>query len=172
MLRVYLRKTENFTIGKFPAHFPAHIVEVINFVFVQCKPLLLIISLNIIDQDNGFRLFIGSKNILIKLFINPLKHWIVFRNFTGRKIFFYPGNAGNSHILSNLHSTCTPGCDHLASRTGKFFVYLEKGNRFRLTEQPNQSFLKFILNGMYCINGNDALRRSSEKSDHMSLSSI
>ena len=143
VLAVDLAEAEHLAVCKRTADLPGQTFQVGDFLLAQGQSLLLVIGCEVLYVYNLVRLLVNGKYILVQSFVKPLEHLVIHRNqctfrtsaldpgtlnrsffsasafVNGREVLLHPFNAGNVHVLGNLHGSCAPWSYHFPARTGE-----------------------------------------------------
>ena len=140
---INLSEAKDLAISKFPAKLSFHLMQVFYFFGGQREAFLLVVFLQILNADDGFRLLVDGKNILIQAVIKPLKHGVVVSILVlYGVVFLYSRNAFDGHVLRDFHRVGAPRRNHFAARSNEITLQVFFLFSIRFTIQPAE-FLDF-----------------------------
>ena len=143
MLTIDLSEAKDLAVSEFPAELTFHLMQVFYFFGGQREAFLLVVFLQILNADDGFRLLVDGKNILIQAVIKPLKHGVVVSILVlYGVVFLYSRNAFDGHVLRDFHRVSAPRRNHFAARSNEITLQVFFLFSIRFTIQPAE-FLDF-----------------------------
>ena len=169
VLRIELCKAEDFAIGEFSAELLFYSVEIFHFGRRECQTFLLIVSIEVFDSANGLWCVTDGEDVLMEPFIESLEHRVVIgRSIFHGEEFFDTQNAAEIHILCDLNGIRAPRGNHFTA--GANIATLKCGGSFKrgFAKKPTKFFHFIVGELMIYLCSNDALRRCTEKRNHLS----
>ena len=168
VFRVDLGKAEHLTVSQLTTEVLLYLLQVVHLLAAQCQTFLFIISLQVFNVDNRFRLAVGGKHLLVQTLIHALQHGVELCVLVGhREVLLDTQNAVEAHILSNLHGICAPRCNHFASWANEAALQVFFTFGLGVAKQPTQLVAVGLCQCVFALYGNHALLRGSEKENHI-----
>ena len=76
-----LGETEYFGVGQFTSKVLFYFLEVVHLFFRECQTFFFVVSFQIFDMDDRFRLTVGGEYFLIQSLVHALQHRVAVSVF-------------------------------------------------------------------------------------------
>ena len=167
MLGIDLSKTEYFGVCQRTSQVLFYFLEIFHLLFGQGQALFFVIGFKVLDVNDGFRLTIGCKYMLVQSLVHTLQHRVVvcILVFYG-EIFLDTDDAVQTHVLGDFHGVSTPRSNHFTARADEmsFQVVFTFGGGF--SKKPTEFVAVCLGKFVVTLYGNHALGWGSEKKNH------
>ena len=138
MLAVHLGKAEYFRVGQLSADASGHVLEIVDLLRVEGESFLFIECTDILDGPDRFRLDMDVEQVLVQRCKLLGQHRIESVSLPEQMIFLHPPDAGDGHVLGDLHRIGAPGTDHGGPRPDERTIHGGPFQQGCLTKQPDQ----------------------------------